>query len=273
MSGITPIQGDKYNSGIGYVSIPSDLDREKYIADCYRNNQVSLHLDDGGYFNRVPISPEVLNFITFPEGTNELGSPVVYVLDEIYQQPYIVARLMRRDELGDSKEHGFKFSRRLNGSFVEINGSAKTNSLNILVDADEEVGHINFKLYNKNQDCKLSIDVQGDIELSASGSVHISQQKEIVIETIDPESEDSSKTVLTPTEHKVYTSKLQMNDGEEHMVLGDKLKTFLGKFIDQVAAIKTATAIGLQPIINATEVIALKQELDSFLSKEGFLKQ
>lgn len=272
-SGITSAPGFKYNAGIAYVGIPSDLDRNEYIADCYRNHHISVHLDDGGFSNRVPISPEVLGFITFPAETNELGSPLVYIMDEIYQQPYIVARLMRRDELGDSNEHAFKFSRKLNGSFVEVSGSAKDNMINILVDGDEDAGLINLKLYSKNEDCKLLIDVQGDVEISSSKSTYLSQQKEMVVETIDSESDDFSKTVLTPTDYKIYTSKMQMNEGEENMVLGAKLKTFLGKFIDQVAAIKTTTAIGLQPIINATEVLALKNELDSFLSKEGFLKQ
>lgn len=273
MIGIKSIPGFKYNVGIAYVAIPSDLDRGKYIADCFKNSSISVYTEDGGFNNRVPISPEVLGFIEFPINTNELGSPVIYITDEVYKHPYVVARLLKRNELGDNKEYQFKFKRILDKAFIEISGSVQNNTINLLIDSADQAGQLNINLFSKDKNSKLSIDVQGDVEIVNSGSKKITQQKEIVVETIDENGEDKASWQQSTTENKFYNKKLIVNDGTEPMVLGNKFKEFMNDFIDELSNIKTNTAIGLQPIINAVQVNAFKAKIDNFLSKEGYLKE
>jgi hypothetical protein len=273
MVALQTIPGEKFNMGAAYIALPSDIPREKFIADCYKNCWVTIQTEDGGFHNRVPIAPEVLGFIEFPEKPNELGTPVVYGVDEKYSYLYVISRYMKRDELGDMREGMFKFKRRLDDGFVEVSGSVNDRSVNILVNGGDKPGKIFIRAISNNQDCELDVDVAGNIAVNASGEVKATSHKGITIETIDPDGDDSASIKQTSTEHNVYSKKLVMNDGSEPMVLGKKWKSFMESFIDQVAAITITTMLGIQPILNKVQVEELKQHLDEALSQEGFLKQ
>jgi hypothetical protein len=269
--GMTGLEGFKYSVGIGYVMLPSDLDRDKYIADCYKNSYISIGLDDGGFLNRVPVSPEVLNFIEFPAETNQMGTPVVYVTDDLYQQPYIVSRFMRKDELGDNKESAFKFRRKVDDSYVEVSGSVQQRTLNLFLDTGDADGSINVKLFSKNKNSKLSFDVQGDVDVVSSGQVSTTTHSKAIIETIDNKSDDSARFEQSSTENKLFNKKIIINDGQDPLVLGNELKEFLGNFIDRVSEITVVTALGTQPIINKAQVLLLKENLNKILSTVAFI--
>lgn len=264
--GRTALPGDKYTVGVAYVAVPSDIDRAAYILDCFRNNQVSLMCEDGAFYNRVPISPDVLNWIEFAEDGRGLGTPVVYATEEIHQQPIVIARLQQGSTLGDGKEHAFKFRRMLDGVLVEINGNSKTAALNLIVDGDKQSGKVNINIFNENKDCILNIDVAGDVNVNATNNTKITQQKSAIIETTDPNGEDKASFSQSSTQNQFNNQKLIVNDGSDPLTLGNELKKFLGDFIEEVGKITTATAIGTQPILNATQILAYKERLDEFLS-------
>lgn len=270
--GLKAIPGFKYNAGIAYVAIPQDLDRDKYIKDCYANHYISMWTEDGGFHNRIPISPEVLNFIEFPLSITEFGSPVVYITDQQYQYHYIVSRFQKREALGDGSENKFKFNRQLNGAHVEINGSATDRSINVLIDGDDKKGVFTINLFNENKDCQLKLDVQGDIVVNSTNNVTLEQYGTFKVRTRNEDDSESSFT-QSSSENNFHNTKFKINDGDEPFALGNKLKTFLSNFIDKVAEIQTVTTFGLQPIVNKIDVLKLKQDLDTILSKEAFLKK
>lgn len=272
MQGLKSTPGYKYSAGIAYVGIPQDLDRDKYIKDCYANSYVSIWTEDGGFHNRIPVPPEVLNFIEFPIGLNELGTPVVYLTDEQFKYHYIVARFQKRDTLGDGAEHKFKFKRQLDDAHVEISGSALDRTINVLIDGADKSGVFSVNLFNQNKDCQLKVDVQGDIIVGATGNVTLQQYGMFKVITVD-ENDNQASFQQSASENKFYNDKIIVNDGTDPMVLGNELKTFFQNFINEVAAIKTITELGLMPIVNKAQVLALKDQLDSILSKQGFLKQ
>lgn len=270
-TGIQEAPGYQYNAGIAYVAIPSDLDRERYIADCYSNCQVSLWVNDGSFLNRVPVSPEVLSFLEFPLEKNQLGSPVIYVTDELHKQLYIVARLLRRNQLGDIKEHQFKFKRQLDNAIVEISGNVKNGTINLLIDSADETGSLNVNLFSRNDNAKLNVQVQGNIEIVSAGNTVIKQHDRITIETVDQNSDDSARVEQTATEHKFYNKKLTVNDGDEPMVLGNKLNDLFDKLIDSIASI-TVQKKPVDPDIQI-KIRALKGDVKKILSEEGFLNK
>jgi hypothetical protein len=270
--GLIPISGFKYTVGIAYIAIPQDLDRDKYIKDCYANHYVCMRTEDGGFHNRIPVSPEVLNFLEFPIKINELGSPVVYVTDQQLQHHYIVSRFQKRETLGDSSEHKFKFTRQLNGGHVEINGSAKNSSINVLIDGNNNAGICTINIFNKDKTSQLNVDIQGDVSIKSTGTLTLEQYGDLIVKTIDSDDNESSFK-QSSSENKFYNEKFIINDGDEPMALGNKLVDFFEKLIDQIGAIQTITQLGLQPIVNKSKVLELKNELKTILSKEGFLKQ
>lgn len=259
-----------YTIGFAYIALPNDIEREVYISDCYKNSWVSLIMEDGGFFNRVPISPEILSFIRFPLKPQEVGTPVLFGTDEIYKQPTVLTRLQERSELGDSKEHQFKFKRKYDDQLVEISGSAKTGQLNFIVNGATKPAKINVSVMSDKNDSELNLDVAGNVNVKATGSISLSPQKTFNSTTIDPESENQTTFEQTSTEHHFENKKLIINKGDDPLVLGNELKSFLGDFIDEVSKIKIATSIGLQPIVNKVQVIALKKKLNTFLSKVMF---
>lgn len=270
MIGTQVLPGFKYTVGVAYIAVPSDLERATYIKDCYTNLQVSIITEDGGFHNRVPISQELLNFVVFPQTAKTLGTPIVYVTDDTYQQPVVVTRLQRREELGDGKENQFKFSRKLNGRMVEINGSTQDGVLNLIVDGADIPGAINLIVTNKAKTCTLNVKVNGDINVDATGTTTFTQEKGFVATTADSDADESASFKQSTTENKFYNKKLIVNDGTDPLARGNELKAFLSKFIDKVAAITTSTAIGVQPILNKVEVLKLKDDLDTILSTVVF---
>lgn len=271
-TGMKVFPGYKFQIGRAYVALPSDLSRADYIKDCYLNWQISIITEDGSFYNRVPISPEVLSFVTFPTTAKTLGSPLIYVTDDEYQQPVVVNRLAQRTELGDSVENQFKFRRMLGDQLVEINGNPATGSINVLVDGATITGQLNINIFNQDQDCELNIDVAGDINATASGDVNINAGDGISVTTTDADSGDSASFQQTSTENKFYNKSFTINDGQDPLTLANELVTFLGNFIDTVAQI-TVLAQGTpsSPPINASQLEALKQQLDTLKSKTAFV--
>lgn len=269
--GVEPIPGYKYTVGLAYVAIPSDISRADYIKDCYLNSQLSIRCEDGAFYNRAPVSPEVLDFLTFPTDPKLNGTPVIYVTEEQYSQPVVVARLQMREELGDGKENQFKFRRKLGDQLVEINGSASDGTLNLIVDSAGQPGSINVHIFNQAQDCELNVDVAGDVNVTASGAIAQNAQDTITQTVTDAESGDATVIEQTPTEHKVTTQKWTFNEGSDPLGLGNEIRQLFSDLIDQVASITVVTAIGLQPIVNKAQVLKLKEQLDGVLSKVAFI--
>lgn len=271
-TGMKSFPGFKYAIGRAYIALPSDLSRDQYIKDCYLNLQVCLITEDGSFYNRVPISPETLNFVTFPTTAKTLGSPIIYVTDDEFSQPVVVARLSLRTELGDNKENAFKFRRMLGDQLVEINGSPVDGVLNLIVNGGSIVGQLNINIFNQDQDCELNVDVAGDINATASGDITLNAADGFSVTTTDADSGDSASIQQTATENKLYNQKLTVNDGTDPITLANELASFLSTFIDTVAEI-TVLANGTPSSvpINVSNLEALKQQLDTFKSKTAFL--
>lgn len=268
--GLITTPGFKYSGGIAYIAIPRDLDRDKYIRDCFANNYVSMRTEDGGFHNRIPVPPEVLNFLEFPTKVDELGSPVVYITDQQYNHHYIVNRYERRDSIGDNSEHKFKFTRQLESSHVEISGSVKDGAVNILIDSFNKKGSFNLNVYNANKDCQANIDIQGNIVINSSNNVEINQSNSFKVVTTD-EDDNSSSYQQTASENRFYNKKFIVNDGKEPMVLGDQLNDFIDSLINTLTGLQTVDQKPLSPA-SITKLNALKAQVKKIKSTEAFLK-
>lgn len=269
--GPTPFVGDKWAAGIAYIAIPSDIDREEYIANCYLNELVSVWTDDGAFFNRIPISTDVLSFIEFPETFKELGTAVFYVIESIKKQPFIVARYTKDNEISGGREHTFSIRRRIGKNIVEITGSPKNNFLNLIVNAGETKGELNVIVSGEREDSRINVEVAGDIDVYALKSTTVSQGKQLKL--ITGEEDKIAVYQQANREHLFEGEKIIINKGQEPSVLGNKLRSFLEDFVDEVANITTTTGIGVQPIINKIKISALKAKLNDILSDEVFLNK
>lgn len=55
------------SAGVGFVVVPSEVDRVQYINDCYRTNTLTINGGKGyGYFSGVHADINVMQCIKFP---------------------------------------------------------------------------------------------------------------------------------------------------------------------------------------------------------------
>lgn len=270
--GQTPNAGYQYQGGIGYVAIPSDLDREQYIALCYKQGRVSIRTEDGGFINRCPISVDLLNWIVFPNKIEENGSVVTWTLEPTHKQPMINGILLSNNDILDIKEHEFKMGRKYEDNFIFISGSPKKEFHSVVVSGEKKPKYI-VRVLNKNNDSEKIEEIQGtsktivvkELEQISNASIKTSVLKQDAQETIEV------YHLQTLNGNYFKGDEFVINDGKEAMALGDTLKAFLDEFIDTVASSTVTTSIGQMPLLNASQITALKQKTENILSKIGKL--
>lgn len=274
MKGFQSIDGFLFNVGKAYIALPTDIDRNQYLRDCYKNFHCSMRTEDGGFFNRVPVPPNILNFIRFPEKAEELGTCVIYNVDEQLQYPYVVGYFQDKEELGALQEHGFIFKRVNKTKYVQIDASAKSNVINVIVDSGDEEGEINIRTISKDSKSKVNIEVDGELNITTDNTATFTQYKAFKVTTQDQSDEKvKSGFEQTSTENKFYNQKFLINDGDDAMVLSSKLISLLSDLIEEISTSTTNTAIGLQPLTNGEKISKFKSRLDEIKSKEAFLKK
>lgn len=276
--GTRPSEGEMYSAGIAYVAIPSDVDRDKYIQECYKTSTVSIYSEHNGWTNRVPIDRLILGFIEFPADVNQLGSAVSFILEPLHKKPIIVGLHNTNDELSDLQEHQFSFKRVLNGNTVEITGSPDGKYIGITVDSDQ-AGEVSLNVKSRDKSGKVNIDVDGDVNIIAANNTHIKQSNQFQVATINPDDagelavmeQTSNSHTFFDDEHNVNTGKFDINNGKEPFVLGKVFKDLFDEFIDELGRTTVTTSLGQMPILNKAQVIAFKNRTESILSKIGFI--
>ena len=263
--------GSYYRIGRAYIALPTDLDRTAYVRDCYINNWVSLIAEDGGFMNRVPISPEALNFIEFPPTPSDLGSPVCYGVDEETNNPMVIARFSQQGVIGDNKEYGFKFKRSFRDRVVEIFGSPKDNTLNFIVNGGQSGGRLNLSLFSSDRTSIMDVFVAGSINLKAQNTILLEGLNKTTIQTLDPTYKSKAILEQSSNSHRFINDKFNINDGKENFLLGQKWKKLMSDFIDEIASATVSTSIGQQPLINAQKIATFKERLAEPLSSVGFI--
>lgn len=160
------------------------------------------------------------------------------------------------------------------GPILNAVGSDKGGEINLKIDSDDNSG-------------KLSITVDGDINLNAFGNTTIKQYNKLTVQTASSTNQentssfiqdaDSNKffdkehTVNAAESHNINTKKVSINGGDQPFVLGKVLKDFLDDFIDEVSKSTVSTALGQMPLLNAEQIVAYKEKTQKLLSEIAFI--
>lgn len=268
-----------FDAGLAYIVIPVDIEREKYISECYKTGTVSIFSEYNGYSNRVPIDIQALNFIEFPQEQGKYGSAVSFNVDPVKAVPIITGIYLKADQIGDLTEHQFKLKRELNGNLVEISGSPDGKYLSLGIKADK-AGAIKLNVASDNNDGKIELSVNGNVELT-SNDTEINQTGKLSLKTFNATDENDYSVIeqtkdennFKSKEHNIDTGVLRINDGEEPFILGNTFKKLFDDFIDEVSKTTVSTAIGQMPILNAQQVADFKEKTKTILSEVGFINK
>lgn len=279
------IPSRKGSSGTANIVIPKDIPRDLFISECQKNSTVSILTEDNERIDNVLVSEDIWNFISFPKSYKELGSRVAWINIPKYNQPIIVGKINKQNELTPRNEEEFLIKKEIKGKgSIEFSIDPINNSILLNLNSLEESGSIDIKVKSKGK---------GQLNLVSDGSVNIkapniqgvvSEEFNLSIQNLEIQQE-ITKIKYTLGEGLTYSDefnnnlildreKIQINtetqiilgEGKEPIVLAETCKKVLDKFIDLVSKATVATSLGQMPLLNRVSIDALKEETDSFFS-------
>lgn len=285
-----------YPVGFGYIVIPYDTDRQRYIQTCLRKERVAIQLEAGGsVINNCYISKESLNRIKFPETSNELGSAVAFIVPKFYDIPIIVGVISKEDETQLLEENLFKHEVHDKNSIVSIIGKGSNGELFIEVNSEySSGGNIHITLKNKESKANLNVKCFGNINIYSEGDIALETLKQIQIQSFyvneNGEKKLNSKlnlsedsfTIEDRNENKISSNsdgeinilpkeKLNLFEGSEPLVKGNELKKQLEEMSSRIDKIIDALDAGsLAAGTIQTYVAAVSPVLATIIGKENF---
>jgi len=278
----------RYTSGSAYITIPTEVDREQFIQQCYRMNRVCLLTENNEFFKDVPIDKSAIQNIEFPESGGGIGSPVIWVNIEPYNQVVIVAVLSKNDETFFLNEKKFKLNKTFGSNSVDITGDGGSGNLLISLNSDkEEGGLLNITINNKNKTGQLKIFINGSGEIYCTDSLNIKTTKKLNFEISDISKDDKITTltyvkgegfkykdeyqnsiIAKDGEINITSKKIIHNSGNEPMLLGNTTIQLISDLLDQLAK----ESAGPYPLLGQAQYTILKQKLDKLKSTKSFLE-
>lgn len=307
MDGISRDNQSNYNYpvGVGYITIPTGVDRELYIATCYRKERVAIQLDGGGgVVNNCYISTSALQRVKFPDYPDEIGSCVVFISPKFNNIPIITEVVSKEDETQLLEENSFKKIVETATANVSIEGKGKSGELFINVESDfEGEGSIYITLKSKNNTAKFNLNCFGDVNIYSEGKTALKALKDINLQKIrieDNEEIISSEVILSDSGFElkdstgniirsdteggiinIYpTEKCNLFEGDEPIPKGntlkielEKLQTRFNTFLDTYSNTPVTPADGglvVQTAVKAAMLTVGKEDFENINSLKSF---
>lgn len=200
-----------FPAGIAYIVCPHDIDRSLYIKECFLNNRITIRMEDGSTHNQVIIPSSILNEITFPTTSKELGSAVAYITEYQQQKPMIVAHYPKADQLGEGRENAFQFNKKWQDKFISVDGDVEKGVLNVSVNGGDGGAKIIFDLDNDNDTGEFELGVAGSVLIRTTSKTTFENKEEfrsVVASSIESEDEEETQeqSVISQTSQKIIVS-------------------------------------------------------------------
>ena len=245
-------------SGIGYIILLKDIDRDNYIETCYRTSTVSMVKQTGEYYRDIKVGKGLLNTIEFPEDEEKRGTPVVWVLDYVSGMPIVVATLQFGKEISGLQEWELLFSKTYEGNNISIGGNAKEGNFNLNVTAGGN------GLLNIRSDDLINLFAK-NLFLN-SETTTLNNQSEIVLK-VKKTGEDPTTTIVyklgTGFNYKdEFDNEIEIN--KDHIKFKGKkfvlqteqssLKGLITDIVTEMSKITIQTAMGTQAPLNMAQI-------------------
>jgi hypothetical protein len=259
------IPGKRASAGIGYLVVPDDISVVNYVANCFRTGTVVL-MSESERIDNVRISKHLLNDLEFPEEYGKIGSGIVWVNLPKQNMPVAVGVIVKNNETMILDNHQFSTKKQYKSNTLEISGDAKEALLNIIANSSE-----GSKIFIKT-DNKGSINTQTkeinceatDINVKSVNSINITIADELLQKT------------LTVIKYEITKGFSYVDEFQNEFLINSEgkfsfknknydLKTCLDDIITEISNITTTTAIGVQPVLNKVQLIALKDKVSQIL--------
>ena len=157
-------------SGVGFIVIPDDNNREGYINDCYRTMSVTMNGGYGyGYISNVKILGDVLQQIKFPLKSTDRGTPVFWIRENFSNRPIIIGVIPEGNYTNLLTEGQGRYVQQVGERVVEIFEDATNGVLNISVVSDaEHPANVRIKASSGTPESVLTVESDGMVRVSGN---------------------------------------------------------------------------------------------------------
>lgn len=280
------LPGHNYPAGFAYVYMPADVDREAYIRNCFNTNTVSITNENGQYLHRVPVDKVSMQFVEFPESTEELGSPVLVQNIKPNNTVVITSVFSASGDVEFSEEHQYKFRKQQDDRYGEVLINGKRGQVQVNCEGDSEGGEYYESVTNDNKTAKKYVKVDGDYTVENDGKIQFNSTKTIKFRIFDPEvneketifeynksegfrykDEFENEIIIEQGQITINSQTINHNKGSEAMVLGNTLKSIIDEILSTLTSTQVITSIGNQPLLTAAQFNSIQSKTQQFLSQ------
>lgn len=278
------------SAGVGFVVVPEEVDRNQYIRDCYRTNTVTINGGKGyGYFSGVNVDVNVMQNIEFPVDKDNRGTPVVWVKDAISQLPVIVATLRKQNGYYSLDQNQRRIYVGNGDRGIEIMLDGNNSSLQIsMVGDSEEYSEFNINLssskknsvFNLFSDSEINVTAEKNLNIVSNDNLDIKITKKgeekVTITCNDKgwlyKDEFNNELEIKKGEINIKSDKINHNDGNEPMVLGDTLANILNDLLSAIEKITVISPTGETSVpVNVAEFVSIQSKINTIKSKKSNL--
>ena len=207
----------------GYIIVPENEEREKFIEQCLRTERFSVLIEGGTIAHNCYITKSALRDIKFPLVNQKLGSGVCFHADPFSDKKIITGVVgVDPDELNKDDIMVFKKTRDGNYAMLSVDGNGQ---INIDVIGTAGNGKLNINVRNDDYTSEVNIHVKGKISLYTEGNTEITARDgDINLVTNKNANITCDENVVIQTGQKLLVDK-----ADEAMVRGDELQTQIDK--------------------------------------------
>lgn len=206
-NGIDKVRHDaiRNTAGTGYVVLSLEMDRDTYVANCYRNSTVTIITESNEVIKNVLVNKDVWQYLDFPESFKERGSCVVWLNIHGKNKPIILAVVNKKDQYNEIQTtNSFKFNRgdKLKNS-VTIEGLGNNGIINIITHgSNKDESQVNIRILNTNAEGLLDLLVQGEIGIEGERSARIRLKS--ALELIIKDEENNELDMIFKMKDKLF---------------------------------------------------------------------
>lgn len=247
--------GDRHSTGLGYVIISSDNDRQSFINYCLQSGTITMLLDDGGIVENVKVSKEIFNYIVWPETKEQHGSVVLYIKNPLTNELAVVGIISESNDVVLVGEYQSGLARKTQEGVCEVIVDGKKLFTLILAHSNtDKGGDVYILSKSKGTNNIIKLYSTGDIKL-VSKNILLSSSDTIELKITN--TADSSKecvikyvlgeglTIQDEFDNKIVTKDgvIEFNDGSNGGLTNTPvLRTELNKLVARITALEAAIA-------------------------------
>lgn len=226
------------------VCIPFNVDRVKYIKNCFLTGTVSVTNSNGEYVDNVKVGKLAIQEIDFPVNEDFFGSDVICARLPYSGRLCVIEVMYDYKQFQQQKENQYAFVKKSEDGSVAMLLDGNGNVI-VSVNGNKDNGVFTLNVTNAKRNGVLKINVNGAIEIDNDG-----------------------EATIKSNQVKIISDKILLNESKEPVLLGNKTVQLISDLLDQLGK----ESAGPYPLLGNSVYLQLKEDIEDLKSKISFVK-